>query len=114
MLSVTAREGWFFVTATSNAARKYLRLNRREWKRRWLSRAILCVNSYLFDRPAGSLFVSADLVVYAHRMKLPHPKDNRSWGPVIQKFVDSGLVRRVGYVPAFWRRGALTTLWMKC
>jgi hypothetical protein len=102
------------VTEISRYARKYLRMNRREWKRRWLSRAVLCLNSYLWDKPVGAVFVSADLVVYAHRMKLPHPKDNRSWGPVIQKFVDYGLICRAGYVKAFWRKGAMTTLWMKC
>jgi len=59
----------------------------------------------------GERFVIADLVLFAHQRGFQRPKDNRAWGPVVQRAADCGLIKKVGMMPAFWRNGAKVAVW---
>ncbi len=77
----------------------------------WFKLASTEMAMFIIGKRRGDRFVSADVVLFAHQRGIPRARDNRAWGPVIQRAADSGLIKKVGTTPAFWRKGARTAVW---
>lgn len=80
----------------------------------WHALASIDLAMYIIGKRRGFRFVSCDVVLFAYKRGSRRPKDNRSWGPVLQRAADCGLIRTVGRLPAFWRKGGHTAVWEVC